>query len=78
MCKAHSIVMEAYAPLGASGWKQADEPTVLQDETLRRIGEKYGKTIAQVALRWAIQRGTVPLPKSTKPGISFIPADFGP
>ena len=35
------------------------------NETLRQIGEKYGKTIAQTALRYFIQRGVVLIPKST-------------
>ena len=33
--------------------------------TLRTIGEKYGKTVAQTALRFLIQRGIVVIPKST-------------
>ena len=32
---------------------------------LSRIGAKYGKTVAQVALRWLIQRGVIIIPKST-------------
>ncbi|BCG47225.1 Oxidoreductase, aldo/keto reductase family [Citrifermentans bremense] len=34
---------------------------------LRSIGEKYGKSIAQVVLRWLIQRGVVSIPKSVHP-----------
>ena len=39
---------------------------LFHNETLRGIGEKYGKTIAQVVLRWLLQRGVVCIPKSTK------------
>lgn len=39
---------------------------LFQNETLKIIGEKYGKSIAQVVLRWLIQRGIVCIPKSVK------------
>lgn len=37
---------------------------LFQNETLVTIGEKYGKSIAQIVLRWLIQRGVVCIPKS--------------
>ena len=52
------IVMEAWASF-AEGKKQ-----IFQNETLRQIGAQYGKSPAQVILRWNIQRGIVPLTKS--------------
>ena len=52
------IVMEEWAPF-AEGKKQ-----IFQNETLRKIGAQYGKSPAQVILRWNIQRGIVPLAKS--------------
>ena len=52
------VVMEAWASF-AEGKKQ-----IFQNETLRNIGAKYGKSSAQVILRWNIQRGIVPLAKS--------------
>lgn len=54
------IVMEAWAPF-AEGKKQ-----IFQNETLLSIGAKYGKSPAQVVLRWNIQRGIIPLPKSVR------------
>ena len=52
------IVMEAWASF-AEGKKQ-----IFRNETLRQIGAQYGKSPAQVILRWNIQRGIVPLAKS--------------
>ncbi|MBO4463946.1 MAG: aldo/keto reductase, partial [Prevotella sp.] len=38
---------------------------IVKSEALAAIGAKYGKTAAQVALRWLTQRGIVAIPKST-------------
>ena len=51
--------MMAWAPLGQGG------DDVLANEVLRTIGSRYGKSAAQVALRWLVQRGIVAIPKST-------------
>ena len=50
----------AWGPLGGEG---ADG--VIKSELLTAIGQKYGKSAAQVALRWLIQRGIVAIPKSS-------------
>lgn len=55
--KEHGVQMEAWSPLGHGG-------DVLSDEVIVHIGEKYGKTAAQVILRWDVQRGIVTIPKS--------------
>ena len=39
---------------------------LFQNETLQKIGDKYGKSIAQIVLRWLLQRGIVCIPKSVK------------
>lgn len=39
---------------------------IFENETLVSIGKKYGKTAAQVILRWNVQRGVVVIPKSVK------------
>lgn len=54
------IAMEGWAPF-AEG-----KNNLFHNETLKRIGEKYGKSIAQVILRWLLDRGVVCIPKSVK------------
>ncbi|MBB1062465.1 aldo/keto reductase [Limosilactobacillus fastidiosus] len=56
--QAHNILVEAWAPLGGQG------AHVMTNQTILQIADKYGKTAAQVCLRWIIQQGIVPLPKS--------------
>ncbi len=55
-CKKHDIVVEAYSPL-TKGKR-------LKDVRLVAMADKYGKTPAQILIRWCIDIGTVPLPKS--------------
>ncbi|MCC8156485.1 MAG: aldo/keto reductase [Oscillospiraceae bacterium] len=55
----YGIQMEAWAPFGEG------RGGLFENEVLRSVGAKYGKTTAQVMLRWHIQRGTVVIPKST-------------
>ena len=52
--------MMAWGPLGGQGMDG-----IVKSEVLTAIGDKYGKTAAQVALRWLTQRGIVAIPKST-------------
>jgi diketogulonate reductase-like aldo/keto reductase len=63
---AHSrgIRVTGYSPLGSGS--QVDGHTVPTHPALKKIGEKYGKSAAQVALRLQIQRGIVMIPKSVK------------
>lgn len=55
----YNIQLEAWAPFGEGRGGTFDNPVI------EKIGEKYGKTTAQVMLRWHIQRGVVVIPKST-------------
>jgi len=52
--------MMAWGPLGGQG-----VDGIVKSELLATIGEKYGKSAAQVALRWLTQRGIVAIPKSS-------------
>ncbi|WP_367566226.1 aldo/keto reductase [Lacrimispora sp.] len=55
----YGVAHEAWAPFGEGRNGLFDNPV------LKEIGEGYGKTTAQVMLRWNIQRGVIVLPKST-------------
>lgn len=60
--------MTAYSPFGSPQrpWAKPGDPVLsLDDPKLVEIGEKYGKTAAQVILRYIIQLGAVPIPKSS-------------
>lgn len=57
-CHGKDIAVEAWSPLGGTGGN------LLTDQRLLDIGEKYGKSSAQVVLRWDLQRDVIPLPKS--------------
>jgi diketogulonate reductase-like aldo/keto reductase len=57
-CQAKGIQFEAWAPLM--------QGQLLDNAELKAIGDKYGKSIAQVILRWDLQNGVVTIPKSTK------------
>jgi diketogulonate reductase-like aldo/keto reductase len=55
----HGIATESWSPLGKGA--------LMADETLARIGRKYGKTPAQVILRWHLDNGLIAIPKSATP-----------
>lgn len=61
-CREHGIVIQAFAALG-----HAMKPSVLEDPVIAAIALRVHKTPAQVALAWAVQRGTTFLTTSTKP-----------
>jgi diketogulonate reductase-like aldo/keto reductase len=76
-CREHGIVLLAFAALGHSM-----DPNMLEDPVITRIAQRVGKTPAQVALAWAVQRGTAFLTTSKSPGriqanfdISTLPDD---
>lgn len=76
-CRQHGIIVQAFAALG-----HAMEPKLLDDPVITAIAQRVGKTPAQVALAWAVQRGTAFLTTSTNPSriqenfeISALPED---
>ncbi len=52
-------MIEAWSPLGRG--------RVLGHPLLAELGRKYGKTPAQICLRWCLDKGYLPLPKSVTP-----------
>ncbi|KAJ3154144.1 hypothetical protein HDU86_004686 [Geranomyces michiganensis] len=60
-CRKENIVVTAYSPLGSG-----KEPSPLKDETVVKIAKRHGKDAGQILVSWAVQRGTVVLPKSVK------------
>lgn len=55
-CKAHNILLEAYSPLGTG--------LIFESKEMQALAEKYRKSIAQICIRWSLQMGFLPLPKS--------------
>lgn len=56
-CQKNGIVVEAWSPLGTGD--------VLRNKTLVALGEKYGKSSAQICIRWLLQKNIVPIVKTT-------------
>lgn len=68
---AYGVLTESWSPLG--------QGKILEDPTLTAIGAKYGKSSAQVILRWHLQHGFVVIPKSVTPARireNFLVFDF--
>ena len=67
-CQAHQVAVTAYSPLGSRDrpdiFKAADEPVLLDDQTVVDIAAKHGRTPAQILIAWALSRETVVIPKS--------------
>jgi len=54
--KSLGLIVQTWSPLGANG--------VLKDSTLAQLARKYNRSVAQIILRWNIQRGLVTIPRS--------------
>ncbi|HIR07635.1 MAG TPA: aldo/keto reductase [Candidatus Pullichristensenella stercoripullorum] len=59
-CRSLGIEIEAYKPLGGTG-----PHNMAGDEQICAIAQRYGKSGAQLLLRWSLQHGNIILPKST-------------
>lgn len=58
-CAEHEILVEAYSPLATGG--------LLENDDLQRMAAKYGKSVAQLSIRYVLEKGVLPLPKTTTP-----------
>lgn len=57
--RAKDMLVEAYSPFGQGG--------IFASPEMKALSEKYGKSVGQICLRWSIQNGYLPLPKSGNP-----------
>lgn len=58
-CRKNNILLEAYSPLGRGQVSEVEE--------INKIASKYGKSASQIAIRWSLDMGFLPLPKSVTP-----------
>ena len=58
-CREHNILVEAWSPLGTG--------KMLANPILNSIADKYNRSAAQICIRWILQNGLLPLPKSVTP-----------
>ncbi|MET4782234.1 aldo/keto reductase [Glaciihabitans sp. UYNi722] len=58
-CKAHDILVEGYSPLATGA--------ILDNADVRSIADKYGKSVAQLCIRYLLEKDVLPLPKTTTP-----------
>jgi len=55
-CRSKNILLQAYSPFGSG--------LIFDVPEMKSLAEKYGKTIAQICVRWCLQKDYLPLPKS--------------
>ena len=61
----HGIMLQAYSPLGAGTTGKPRTPELITGDLVTSIGAKYGKSGAQVSLRWLVQKGVPIAAEST-------------
>ncbi|MCT4614321.1 MAG: aldo/keto reductase [Marinifilaceae bacterium] len=70
-CNENNIALTAYSPLGSNdrpaNLKKADEPILLEDESLKLIADEKDCSVAQLILAWVQERGISVIPKSVNP-----------
>ncbi len=58
-CRLHNIQLMAYSPLGSG--------QIFEVESMKQLRDKYRKTISQICLRWQLQMGFLPVPRTNNP-----------
>lgn len=67
--RTRDIILNAYCPLGAPGaaWAPKDKPVLIEDPLVVRLAARHARSPAQIVLRYHLQRGIAPIPKSIRP-----------
>lgn len=58
-CQSKNILVEGYSPLATGA--------LLENDNIKTVAQKYNKTISQICIRYILQKGVLPLPKSKHP-----------
>lgn len=58
-CRSKQMLLEAYSPLGVG--------KIFEIPEMQKLAEKYERSVAQICIRWSLQNGWLPLPKSVTP-----------
>lgn len=78
-CQEHGIVVTAHTSLGSPGncmKSHHASPPLMEDAVVKQVAAETGRSPAHVLLRWAVQRGTIVLPKSVTPARIISNADI--
>ena len=71
-CDSNKIQLVAYSPLGSGDrpdrMRGEADPSLFEVDVVKQLAEKHGKSVGQILLSWAANRGTVAIPKSTNRG----------
>ncbi|MEX2578930.1 MAG: aldo/keto reductase [Verrucomicrobiales bacterium] len=71
-CQEENIAVTAFSPFGASSYVPLQmagaSESLFEDPVMKTIAGDNGRSVGQIALRWAVQRGTVAIPKSQSAG----------
>ena len=86
-CRRNSIVLTGYSPLGSGDrperMKAEADPNLFDDQAIQSLARQRDISAGQVMLAWAVNRGTVPIPKSSnaqrlKENLAAAEIEFSP